>query len=145
MSNSITQIKNKLVEKDLKVTPQRIAILEAIYSLSNHPTAEMIMDYIKDTHPGIASGTIYKVLDVLIEKQLIKRVKTEKDIMRYDGAMENHHHLYCSESEEIKDYMNEDLDKLLENYFIKNEIEDFEIQEIKLQINGKFLKPGKHV
>ena len=140
----ISQIKNNLVEKGLRITPQRMAILEAIYTLNNHPTAEMIMNYIRDTHPGIASGTLYKVLDVLIEKQLIKRVKTEKDIMRYDGILENHHHLYCSESEEIKDYMNVELDQLLSEHFKKNGIENFEIREIRLQINGKFLKPVRH-
>ena len=140
MAISISQIKDKLVGRGLKVTPQRIAIIDAIYTLNNHPTAEMIMDYIKASHPGIASATIYKVLDVLIKNQLIRRVKTEKDIMRYDGVIENHHHLYCSKSEEIKDYMNEDLDQLLANYFKKNGIENFEIQEIKLQIHGKFLK-----
>ena len=117
MEISISQIKDRLVEKGLKVTPQRIAILEAIYILNNHPTAEMIMDYIKDTHPGISSATIYKVLDALVENQLIKRVKTEKGIKRYDGITENHHHLYCSESEEIEDYMNENLDQLLADYF----------------------------
>jgi Fur family peroxide stress response transcriptional regulator len=140
MAISIGQIKDKLVEKGLKVTPQRIAIMEAIYTLNNHPTAEMIMDYIKASHPGIASGTIYKVLDVLNENKLILRVKTEKDVMRYDGILEIHHHLYCSESEEIKDYINEDLDQLLSDYFKKNGIEHFEIGEIRLQINGKFLK-----
>ncbi len=134
------QIKDRLVEKGLKVTPQRIAILEAIYTLNNHPTAEMILDYIKDAHPGIASGTIYKVLDVLIENQLITRVKTEKDVMRYDGVLENHHHLYCVETEEIADYVDEDLDHLLADYFRKKGIENFSIREVKLQINGKFLK-----
>jgi Fur family peroxide stress response transcriptional regulator len=140
---SIRQIKEKLVEKGLKVTPQRIAILEAIYTLKNHPTVEMIMDFIKETHPGIASATVYKVLDTLVENQLIKRVKTDKDSMRYDGILENHHHLYCSESEEIKDYMNEELDQLLATFFNKNGIDDFKIEEIKLQINGKFLKQSK--
>jgi Fur family peroxide stress response transcriptional regulator len=140
MEISIGQIRDKLVDKGLKVTPQRIAILEAIYTLKNHPTAEMIMDYIKDTHPGISTATIYKVLDALVEKQLINRVKTEKGIKRYDGITENHHHLYCSESEEIEDYMNKNLDQLLTDYFKKNGIENFEIRDIKLQINGKFLK-----
>ena len=144
MTISISQIKEKLVEKGLKVTPQRIAILEAIYTSDNHPTAEMIMDAIKDSHPGIASATVYKVLDALVENQLIKRVKTDKGIMRYDGIVENHHHLYCSESEEIKDYMNEELDQLLTDFFNKNGIADFKIEEIKLQINGKFLKPEKN-
>jgi Fur family transcriptional regulator, peroxide stress response regulator len=140
MAVSISQIKDKLVEKGLKVTPQRIAILEAIYTQNNHPTAEMIMDYIRETHPGIASGTIYKVLDALIENKLITRVKTEKDIMRYDGVLENHHHLYCSESEEIKDYVNEDLDQMLSDYFKNNGIENFQVEGIRLQINGKFIK-----
>ena len=143
MTISISQIKEKLVEKGLKVTPQRIAILEAIYTLKNHPTVEMIMDFIKDTHPGIASATVYKVLDTLVENQLIKRVKTDKDSMRYDGILENHHHLYCSESEKIKDYMNEELDQLLATFFNINGIDDFNIEEIKLQINGKFLKQSK--
>lgn len=124
----------------MKVTPQRIAVLEAIYALKNHPTAEMIMEHIKDTHPGIASATVYKVLDALEENQLICRVKTEKEIKRFDGIVENHHHLYSSESNEIKDYINEDLDQLLADFFKKNHIDDFEIEEIKLQINGKFLK-----
>jgi len=143
MPISISQIKDKLVKEGLKVTPQRIAILEAIYTLKNHPTVEMIMDFIKDTHPSIASATVYKVLDTLVDKQLIKRVKTDKDSMRYDGILENHHHLFCSESEEIKDYMNEELDQLLATFFKKNGIDDFKIEEIKLQINGKFLKKRK--
>ena len=141
MKLSVNQIKDKLAEKGLKVTPQRIAVLEAIYALKNHPTAEMIMEHIRDTHPGIASATVYKVLDALEENQLISRVKTEKDIKRFDGIVENHHHLYSTESAEIKDYVNEDLDQLLTDFFKKNHIDDFEIEEIKLQINGKFLKP----
>jgi Fur family peroxide stress response transcriptional regulator len=145
MAAGINQIKESLEEKGLKVTPQRIAILEAIYSLNNHPSAEMIMKYIRKRYPGIASGTIYKVLDVLIEHQLIDRVKTDKDIMRYDGILENHHHLYSSESEEIKDYINTELNQLLKDYFERNAIEEFEIEGIKLQINGRFIKPGNNI
>ena len=140
MKLSVNQIKDRLAEKGLKITPQRIAVLEAIYALKNHPTAEMIMEHIKDTHPGIASATVYKVLDALEENQLISRVKTEKDIKRFDGIVENHHHLYSTESDKIKDYVNEDLDQLLADFFKKNQIDGFEIEEIKLQINGKFLK-----
>jgi len=140
---SIPGVRDKLAEKGLKITLQRIAILEAIYALGNHPTAEMILDYMKDTYPSIGPGTLYKVLDVLIENHLIKRVKTERDIMRYDGIVENHHHVYCSESGEIRDYMDQDLDQLLAGYFRKKQITDFEIEEIKLQIHGKFLKQGK--
>ena len=140
MKISVGQIKDKLVEKGLKVTPQRIAILEAIYTLNNHPTAEMIMDYIRDIHPGIASATVYKVLDALAENRLIVRVKSEKDIMRYDGVLENHHHLYSSESDRIEDYSDEKLKSLLKKFFKENAIPDFIIEDIRLQIIGRFTK-----
>jgi len=137
------EFSNKLIEKGLKVTPQRIAILEAIIKLNNHPTAENIIDYIRKSHPNIATATVYKVLDALVSKGLIQKVKTERDIMRYDAIMESHHHLYCSESDRIEDYNDAELNKMLEKYFEKKGIPDFKIEDIKLQIIGKFTKAKK--
>jgi Fe2+/Zn2+ uptake regulation proteins len=132
-------IRNKLTEKGLRVTPQRIAIYDAILKLNNHPTVEDIAAFIKQDHPNIATGTVYKVLDSLVENGLIKRVKTEKDVMRYDAILENHHHLYDIGSDRIADYYNNEINELLAEYFRKNGIPNFEIGDIKLQIIGKFL------
>jgi Fur family transcriptional regulator, peroxide stress response regulator len=140
---NINEIRNKLIEKRLKVTPQRIAILEAIVQLNNHPTAENIIEFIRKNHPNIATATVYKVLDALVENRIIKKVKTEKDIMRYDAFLENHHHLYCSDSDRIEDYLDEELNEILEKYFERKGIPDFKIEDIKLQILGKFLNNNK--
>ena len=137
------EISSRLIEKRLKVTPQRIVILEAIIKLNNHPTAENIIEYIRKNHPNISVATVYKVLDVLVENGLIKKVKTEKDFMRYDAIMESHHHIYCSDSDRIEDYNDKELTELLEKYFEKKKIPDFKIEDIKLQIIGKYLKPIK--
>jgi len=139
----VNEIRNKLMEKGLKVTPQRIAILEAIIKLNNHPTVENIIDYIRKNHPNIATATVYKVLNALVSSDLIKKVKTERDIMRYDAVMESHHHLYCSESDRIEDYKDNELNELLEKYFETKGIPDFKIEDIKLQIIGKFIKNKK--
>ena len=130
----------KLKDSGLKITPQRLAILEAVYMLDNHPTADQIIEYIRKAHPGIATGTVYKVLDALVNVGLVMRVKTDKDAMRYDGITENHHHLYCAETERIEDYTDQKLDQMLESYFLKKKNPGFQIGEIKLQINGKFHK-----
>jgi Fur family peroxide stress response transcriptional regulator len=129
-----------LKEKGLKITPQRVAIYEAIVSLKNHPTAENVIEYIKINHPNISVGTVYKVLDSLVENELLKKVKTEKDIMRYDAVLSNHHHLYCVETERIEDYEDDSLNELIKNYFKNKKIKNFKVQDIKLQITGKFDK-----
>lgn len=136
----LNEIRKRLVDKGLKVTPQRMAVLEAVLMLENHPAAEKIIEYIRKNHPNISTATVYKVLDTFVSQNLIKKVKTETGIMRYDAILENHHHLYCSESNRIEDYNDEELNRLLETYFANKGIPDFQIEDIKLQINGKFLK-----
>ena len=132
------EIADKLSHKGLRVTPQRVAILDAIINLNNHPTAEEIIETIKRTHPNISIGTVYKVLDSFVENNLLKKVKTEGGSMRYDPLQTNHHHLYCEESDRIEDYEDKALDNLIIDYFQKKGINNFTIDNIQLHITGKF-------
>lgn len=140
----MNSIRNDLKGKGMRVTPQRVAILEAIIALNNHPTADAVIEFIREHHPNIAVGTVYKVLEALVEGGLVNRVKTDRGIMRYDAVTAPHHHLYSAESERIEDYFDAELNKILSAHFNKNLIPGFEIRDIKLQIIGKFSKqdPG---
>lgn len=127
-----------LKRKGLKITPQRIAVYEAVVTLKNHPTAENIIDYLKPNHPNISVGTVYKILDSLVEIQLLKKVKNDKDVMRYDAIMQQHHHLYCTETDKIEDFTDPELDKMIAEYFSKKKIKGFKVNDITLQITGQF-------
>lgn len=136
MNNSdIIQI---LKKEGLRVTPQRIAILEAVIKLGNHPSTEQIIETIKANHPSISVGTIYNILDSLVQHAIIDRVKTENGVMRYDSKVTHHHHLYCSRTDKIEDYIDTELDDLIANYFKTKGISDFKIDAINLQITGEF-------
>ena len=126
-----------LVKCGLKVTPQRVAVFDAVINLRNHPTAENIIDYIKTNHPNIATGTVYKTLDTYVSYDIIKKVKTDSDIMRYDSVLDKHHHLYCAESARIEDFVDETLDKIINDYLKSKKIPNFTIDDIKLQLVGK--------
>lgn len=128
----------KLSGKGLRVTPQRVTILETILSLENHPTADHIINYIKSHHPNISIGTVYKVLDSFVENNIINRVKTEGGSMRFEPAKSHHHHLYCEESDRIEDYRDEELDFIIKDYFTKKKIKNFNIENIQLHISGTF-------
>jgi Fur family transcriptional regulator, peroxide stress response regulator len=127
-----------LKECGLKVTPQRMAVFDAVIKLNNHPTAEKITEFIKSNHPNISTGTVYKTLETLVKCGIIRKVKTDSDVMRYDGIVVKHHHLYCSESDRIEDFYDDELNDILYNYLKMKKIPYFRIEDIKLQIVGRF-------
>lgn len=132
--NIIAMIK----DKGLKVTPQRVAVLEALYSSDLHPSAEDIYAIVKQQSPNIAVATIYKILDSFAENKIIRRISTDNDVMRYDRQTDQHHHLYSGESGRIEDYHDSDINSILNDYFKERNIPGFQIENIQLQIKGKF-------
>lgn len=133
-------ILSTIAEKGLKITPQRTAILEAFNQVSSHPTAENIIEFVRKNHQNIATGTVYKTLETFVDRGIIHKVKTYADMMRYDPITSHHHHLYCADSDRIEDYFDEELNTYLNKYFEDKKIPGFEIENIKLQIKGKFNK-----
>ncbi len=127
-----------LAKQGMKITPQRIAILDVILGLKEHPSAETIYNYLKLNYPHISIATIYKTLDLFLMKGIVRKVYSETDTMRYDAIAEKHHHLYCSESDRIEDYYDEELNHMLEEYFNMKKIPNFSIEDFKVQLIGKF-------
>lgn len=124
--------------KGLRVTPQRLAVYEAVDLLNNHPTAEEVSQFIRKKHPDIALGTVYKTLETLAEMDILKRVKTDSGLLRYDAVKEDHHHIYCAVCDQIEDYHDPELTRMLYDYFERHSIPDFSIEDIKLQIVGRY-------
>lgn len=125
---------------NLKVTPQRVAVIEALNNLTDHPTADKIKEYVIKNHPNIAVGTIYKTLETFVEKGFVRKVKTDQDVMRYDAILDKHHHLYCEDTSRIEDFFDDELNNVLEEYFKKKRIPNFKVKDVKLQIIGTFNK-----
>jgi Fur family transcriptional regulator, peroxide stress response regulator len=132
------EITDRLRSAGLKVTPQRIAVFSSLNKITGHPTTDIICKYVRKHNPGISTGTVYKILETFSANNLVRKLKTEKDITRYDAITENHHHIHCTESERIEDYFDRELDNLLGDYFKNKAIEGFEITEVRAQITGKF-------
>lgn len=139
------EVKQRLTDYQLKATQQRIVIYHALLQLHNHPTAEMIYDYVKAANPSISLATVYKTLDTFVSAKLASKVLSGNGSARYDGYMDHHSHLYCTNTEEIVDYEDEQLSKLIQNYFKNKKIKNFKISDIRLQINGEKLNTKENI
>lgn len=134
------EIKQKLTETGLKATTQRLVIYEAVLNTKEHPTADAIFEMIKEQHPSIALGTVYKTLDVLVEAGLVRKVKSGDDILRFDARIDDHSHLYCTKTNRILDYEDPELTDLLSAYFAKKQIHNFKVTDFQVQISGELLE-----
>ncbi len=134
MNNNTQDI---LKEHGLKVTPQRKIILEILSTMKDHPTADKIIREVTLREPNISPGTVYKTLDIFTEKGIIQKIRTDKGIMRYDPFTSRHHHLYFPDSDEIRDYEDEELNRLLESFFHRKNIPGFKVEDFRLEIIGK--------
>jgi Fur family peroxide stress response transcriptional regulator len=131
------QVKDRLADCQLKATQQRIVIYDALLRLKNHPTAENIYEYIIGKNPSISLATVYKTLDTFVTAGLAAKVLSANGSTRYDGYVDHHSHLYCLNTDEIIDFDDEYLSKLVQNYFKSKKIKNFKINAISIQVNGE--------
>ncbi|MFY0687020.1 MAG: transcriptional repressor [Cyclobacteriaceae bacterium] len=142
---TIQEVKDHLQNVGLKATHPRMIVLFELIKSSHHPTADQLFECIKDENPGIARGTVYRILDHLVEAGLANQVATKQGQKRYDANLDQHNHIYCTKTHEIQDYHSQELNQLINDFFQEKEIENFVIKDIKLQINGEKVNPDKKV
>jgi Fur family peroxide stress response transcriptional regulator len=131
-------LKDLITKHNINPTMQRVIIYDVIIKLNNHPTAEDIFKYIQNEYPGISLSTVYNTLELFAKNCLLKIIKTDTGTLRYDPVIDSHHHIYCEDSKNVTDYYSSELDNYLKEYFKKNTIPGFEINEIQLQIKGNY-------
>lgn len=141
----INHIKEKIKDAGLKVTHPRVVVLNELVCSKEHPTAESIFDSISEANPSISLATVYRVLDVLADNGLVDRVSVKSGSKRYDANLQPHNHIYCTKTNQIKDFYNEELNDLINNFFEKKQIKNFKITDIKLQVNGERISPDEDV
>ncbi len=140
--DNILEIREKIKNAGLKVTPQRMELLKVFYDGEKHPTAEQILEKLRKTFPNLSAGTVYHILDKFVEKGIILRICTEKNAVRFDAVTDKHHHIVSADDRVLMDYRNEELDRILEEYFAGTKIEGFKIKDFQLRIVGEPSDPG---
>ncbi len=87
---------------DLKVTPQRVAIVEELY-LNGHMNIDDLYKKLLSKFPSISLATIYKNINAMIEKVFLSEVKIANTKSVFELVKEEHAHLVCSECGNIED------------------------------------------
>ncbi|MGE3973996.1 MAG: Fur family transcriptional regulator [Bdellovibrionales bacterium] len=97
----------------LKVTQQRLFILETILKGSIHVTAQEVFESVLRKAPDIGFATVYRFLRTLCEHGYMTEVRMGGLPARYEWAQRRHHdHLTCTRCRKICEFENEQIEKL---------------------------------
>lgn len=132
---------NLLRERGLKVTNQRIGVLETLASQPDkHLTAEEIYDKVKQEYPEIGLATVYRTIQLLLELHLIDKISLDDGCVRYeiartdsDATKHHHHHLVCLSCGNVFSF-EDDLLEELENKI--KEKTDFRVVDHEVKLYG---------
>jgi len=91
-------------KRGLKITHQRLEIFKELLNSNDHPTVKKIFSRLKSKLHTISLDTIYRTLTTLEQHGLVSRVQTMKSQARFEGKMEEHHHVICKQCGRITDF-----------------------------------------
>ena len=95
-----------------KYSRQREAIIEYLSKTKEHPTADTIYMDIRETYPNISLGTVYRNLNLLVEKGEVLRLIGMDESDRYDGNTHDHYHFLCNKCKRVLDIDMESIDQI---------------------------------
>lgn len=87
----------------LKLTPQRMAILDYLDGNTDHPSADEIYRAVSGKFPTISFATVYNTLETLRKRGGVLELTIDPGKKRFDPNTEPHHHLICVRCKKIAD------------------------------------------
>ena len=126
MCNTMENLKNKLKESGLKITPQRRAIINILIGHENrHLSSEEIYDLVRENCPEIGLATVYRTMQLLDEIGVISKLNLDDGCIRYEinlnkSDCHNHHHLICkncSKIIEVEDDLMDDVENKIQSAY----------------------------
>ncbi|QYM80111.1 transcriptional repressor [Horticoccus luteus] len=95
-----------LTQKGLRVTNQRMAILEAALARTDHFTAEQLLDHARAIDDSVSRATVYRTLPIMTEGGLLREV----DI----GSGEKFYRPIADNNSQVAQVVCTDCDKIFE-------------------------------
>jgi Fe2+ or Zn2+ uptake regulation protein len=95
----------KLKDKGLKLTSQRLAIIEVLDNMTPiHPSAYLIYHEARKKGKRLSLSTVYATLKELSKHGIIRTLEFDKMENRYEANTKEHINLICKGCNKIMDY-----------------------------------------
>ncbi len=120
-----------LKEKNLKVTPQRLTIVEELY-VNGHMNIDQLYHSLKSKFPSVSLATIYKNINAMTDIFFLSEVKIPHQKSVYELTKEEHSHVVCTQCQTIMD-IDLDISQVLSD---AKQLSSYSLDESAIIFNG---------
>ena len=113
---AVGKLTRYLTQRKLRKTPERFAILDKVFDLSEHFSVEELhAAMLAEDGYHVSCATVYHTLELLVEAGLVRRRTFGRKSARYEHieGMPNHHHLVCAKCGKVREIKDSAVDTLL--------------------------------
>lgn len=104
MDDRLENILTRFKDLGYRITPQRMAIVQALISDTGHPTVEQVYEKVKADFPMTSRATVYKTIGLLKDMGEVTELNFSTGGSHFDGIKHNSHpHLICTNCRKIID------------------------------------------
>jgi len=125
---------NLFAAKGIKMTEQRWIIIQAVGESKDHPDADQVMARAKAVDTDIGIATVYRTLTLLADLEIIQQHDFGDGRARYEIQNDHHHHLIDSETGDVIEFKDAELEKIKER--IANEL-GYDLTGHRLELYGR--------
>lgn len=97
------QTQDYLIERDIRPSAQRVALMKYLLDHHTHPTVDDIYAALSPEMPTLSKTTIYNTLKLFAEKGAISIITIDSRNAHFDSNVEPHGHLRCTQCGTICD------------------------------------------
>ena len=125
---------DKCLKAGMRMTSQRVIIVQEINSATDHPNVDTIYRRATEKDPSISLATVYRTVGLLDKAGIIEKLDIGDGSSRYEMARGHHDHLLDIEDGTIHEFRNTELEEL------KTKIADemgFDLVSHRLELYGR--------
>ncbi|MEL7647569.1 MAG: Fur family transcriptional regulator [Sedimentibacter sp.] len=105
MKITFEDLLNQLKKHNIRLSHQRLKVLEYLVLNQCHPTVDNIYSALHDHVPTLSKTTVYNTLNSLSEAGIVRAINIDDNELRYDINTHSHGHFKCQNCNEIYDFV----------------------------------------